>query len=107
MAKLIEYLPHMKPRYYSLTSDQTSTPSKLSICFTLENFERQFTERFKMIKQGVASNYLNRIEKDFKLEVGFKSAFSISRQILEQGAPLIIFCHGTAVTPFISILKRI
>lgn len=60
-----------------------------------------------MIKHGVGSNFLNRIDKEFKLEVGFKSAFSISRHIIENGAPLIIFCHGTAVTPFISILKRI
>ena len=43
LEKLCEFLPKVKSRYYSLTSDQLENPKIVSICFTLEEFETPLT----------------------------------------------------------------
>lgn len=108
---ILEYIPKLKARYYSLASDLVNT-SKFEICFTVEVHEQQnvFTKDHTVTKKGVCSHYLARLAEEEKREFTIKlnkiSMFTTSAAELQNKQPIIIVSHGTAIAPFISVLKH-
>ncbi|CAI2363275.1 unnamed protein product [Moneuplotes crassus] len=109
---ILETVPKMKSRFYSLSSDPVDT-NKLEIGFTVEEHEQNdvFQKGNKIVKQGVCSNYLYRLSEEEKVEfdikLGKSSLFNTTKKELDNQPPLIFISHGTAVVPFIGVLKRL
>ena len=110
LSELLEVVPSLKARDYSMAAD-TIDVNTLRICLTVENFKSpsKLCDQFEQIKKGVCSNYLIRCFKEgksFKAKPHKKSMFQIPDSLYE-GTGLVIHAHGTAITPFMSVLQRI
>ena len=86
------YIPKMKPRSYSLSSDCLNT-NKIEIWFTLEEHEQSdvFEKGHTIIKKGVCSHYLSRVYEQgikFDLKIHKTSMFDLSKVNLSS-TPLI------------------
>ena len=124
--EILKYIPKLKPRSYSLSSDWFNT-NKIEICFTLEEHEQNdvFENGYSIIKKGVCSHYLSRLYDnglEFDLKMNKSSMFDLSNFDISW-TPMIFVCkffsvylykifmliiaHGTAVTPFIGVLRNI
>lgn len=110
--EILEVIPKIKSRFYSLSSDPVDT-NKLEICFTVEEHEQDnvFQEGNKIVKQGVCSNYLEKLSEEEKVEFNVKlgkaSLFNTPTPELKSQPPLVFISHGTAVVPFIGVLRRL
>lgn len=107
---LLDFIPTMKARYYSLSSDLADT-NKLEICFTCEDYiqNNALAKDHSIEKKGVCSHYLKRLSEDSKCEFEVKlnksSMFHTTKEELTSKSPMIFLAHGTAVSPFISVLN--
>jgi len=109
--EILEFIPTMKPRFYSLASDWVGK-NKLEICFIVEKHEQNniFTQGNTILKKGVCSHYLERLSESkeaFDIKLGKCSLFSTSAKELRDQPPMIFISHGTAVVPFIGVLRSI
>lgn len=91
---MLELIPKLKARFYSLASDLIDT-SKFEVCFTLEVHEQHnvFEEGHTVQKRGVCSNYLNRVyeqgDGEFELKLNKFSKFPISKEQLQEKVPMM------------------
>jgi sulfite reductase alpha subunit-like flavoprotein len=108
---LLEFIPSMKARYYSLSSDLVDT-NKLEVLFTCEDWEQNnaLAKDYTIQKKGVCSHYLKRLSEDskceFELKLNKSSMFNTTLKELKNQTPMIFIAHGTAISPFISVLKH-
>ena len=76
---VIDHIPLIKPRYYSLWSDLLDT-DEFELCFNVEEHNQKdvFEQGYDTLKLGVCSNYLNRLSFDIatKPAGGSKTDFS-------------------------------
>ncbi|CDW81838.1 UNKNOWN [Stylonychia lemnae] len=112
-------VPKIKERYYSIINDPfydekekqvVETSHTFKICFGLHKFSVRGQNRF-----GLATSFMKDILVNQEFSRKIKMHFSHSNRIIyfphkeyvQELKPLIFICHGTGITPFISILERI
>ncbi|KAH7372142.1 NADP/FAD dependent oxidoreductase [Cadophora sp. MPI-SDFR-AT-0126] len=113
---LIESLPHLQPRYYSISSSSVISPRQPSITALVAKTPLPSGE----VVQGVASNYLLALSQSQthayqfpgpsqKLESGKvfahirKSKFKLP---VQASCPLIMIAAGTGLAPFMAFLSE-
>jgi sulfite reductase alpha subunit-like flavoprotein len=107
---ILEFIPSMKARYYSLSSDLSDT-NKLEIWFTWEDYiqNNALAKDYSIEKKGVCSHFLKRLSEDskceFELKLNKSSMFHTTKEELKSKSPMIFLAHGTAIAPFISVLN--
>jgi sulfite reductase alpha subunit-like flavoprotein len=85
---LLEFIPSMKARYYSLSSDLVDT-NKLEVLFTCEDWEQNnaLAIDYTIEKKGVCSHYLKRLSEDskceFELKLNKSSMFNTTKEELK------------------------
>lgn len=102
----ISYIPKIKARYYSL-STYLSNASTFQILFTKEvHTNSSVLPDFVLKKNGVCSHYISRLAESgdqFQLKLNKCSQFLPTPSDLT--LPKIFISHGTAISPFLSILS--
>lgn len=122
ITEIFEFFPIKYPKNYSLISNPISDENNLEIVFTLvrEKIQRKFYNNDKKrLKQaifeekiieyfGQCTNYLNSIEQNDKLIItDIKNDFIFPMDcLINNNKPIVYFCNGTGITPFISFLKE-
>lgn len=90
---LLEYLPRLKPRYYSISSSSVQSARQLSI-----------TVSIPLPKAGLATGYLFRkhadLQADAKLTIPANIRRSTFRLPLANSVPIILIAAGTGMAPF-------
>ncbi|PVH79730.1 riboflavin synthase domain-like protein [Cadophora sp. DSE1049] len=112
LSYLIETLPHLQPRYYSISSSSVISPRQPSITALVTNTPLVIGEAIP----GLTSNYLLALSKQEtkaytsnKLEGGKvfahvrKSKFKLP---VQSSCPLIMIGAGTGLAPFIAFLTE-
>ncbi|KAH8799804.1 cytochrome P450 [Xylogone sp. PMI_703] len=101
LGEFLNMLPPMHVRQYSISSSPLSSPDTCTLTYTvLESAALPGQRRF----QGVASNYLSRLESGEKISVQVKpSKFHLP---LDLQTPLIMVCAGTGIAPFRAFVEE-
>ena len=88
---LLEMIPRLQPRQYSIASTSLTTPTEMHLCVGLVAYKT----RFKRKKVGVCSDYLS------GLAIGDLIMYSIRRGsvVLPADKPVILIGPGTGVAP--------
>jgi NADPH-ferrihemoprotein reductase len=103
----LHILPKMLPRYYTIASSSSISPTKVRIAISLSEYESPTGKPFK----GLASEYFDRIFKNFKEEAKEARARIFFRESLFKlperlETPIIMVGPGTGVVPFIAFSEE-
>jgi len=110
--ELINALPPLSARYYSIASSPLSTPGKISIAFSVVKFTAPailFPESKNVLRKerqlfGVCTNWLQDTNlKHVPLFLKRSEAFSLP---VEPEKPLLMIGPGTGVAPFMGFLQH-
>lgn len=108
-AVLLQLLPKMMPRYYTIASSSKLSPTKVRIAISLSNYKSPKGKEFF----GITSEYMNRIFKS-----GFDTGSSpevVSRIFIKDSlfkypedpaTPVVMVGPGTGVVPFIAFAEE-
>ncbi len=96
---LIDLLPRLKPRYYSVASSPLSSPNRVEILAGVLR-RRQSDGR---IVNGVASTYLAGLQSGAQVRIALKPS---PHRLPERGeTPLLLVAAGTGIAPLLGILQ--
>lgn len=96
--KLMQVLPTLAPRYYSILSSPLESTSSMKIAFTVT---------------GVCTKYMDSVtdvdlkETEIKLEFMFQHEPSVFSTAALEAEKLIILCNGVGLTPFVGVLDHL
>uniref|UniRef100_A0A0N5ANG9 Methionine synthase reductase n=1 Tax=Syphacia muris TaxID=451379 RepID=A0A0N5ANG9_9BILA len=108
--RLIELLPRLQPRAYSVVSTKARWGSRLRFVYSLMSFpaaDGRYYQRF-----GLASGWLSTLKIGDTVQIMYKKPGKFRFSSLDgvsdvQATPLIMIGPGTGVAPFISFLEKI
>ena len=106
---LIELLPRLQPRYYSISSSNLVNPSVVSITAVVVEYK----SLAGYLNKGVATNYLRKNTllcngKPAKVPICFvQSQFRLPPVVDKKIAPIIMIGPGTGLAPFRGFLQEI
>jgi len=104
VAMLIEFLPSLMPRFYSICSSPLDDARSITFVYSVLKFEvlnGRTYERF-----GVCTNWLNKIDIGTKVSIQTRISQHF-RLPLTLDTPLIMIGPGTGVAPFIGFLEHL
>ncbi|CAF1398824.1 unnamed protein product [Adineta steineri] len=104
IAILIEFLPALMPRFYSICSSPLDDTRRITFVYSVLKFEPlngRTYERF-----GVCTNWLNKIDIGTKVSIQTRISQHF-RLPLTLDTPLIMIGPGTGVAPFIGFLEHL
>lgn len=109
LSRLLELLPRLQPRYYSIASSPLASPLSIKIAFNIIKYEHN-SRSF----EGLCSTYLDTVTGSVtngSSEVDAEIyAFTKPRNDMilssRSNAKVIMICAGTGVTPFISLIEH-
>eukprot|EP01080_Neovahlkampfia_damariscottae_P007852 gene7852-12323_t len=96
---LIDLLPRMYPRYYSISSSNHYNPTKIAVTVAQLKVENSMNTFY-----GLSSGYLNQLKPGETIQ-GFirKSEFKLPKDSMK---PLIFIAGGTGCAPFIGFIEE-
>lgn len=101
---LLQLLPKMMPRYYTIASSSKLSPTKVRIAISLSEFTSKKGKKF----MGLTSEYLQRLFKESK--EGATSRIFIKDSLFtypeDIKAPIIMIGPGTGIVPFIAFSEE-
>jgi sulfite reductase alpha subunit-like flavoprotein len=98
LAFLVELLPPLLPRYFSIASSPRYVPGHVEICYAVVEYRTKFGRR----KTGVCSSWMSRLQPGDRVALHLKKgAFNVP---LPSSAPLIMVGPGTGIAPMRSIV---
>lgn len=102
--RLLEHLPALKPRFYSISSSDTH---KLRIAFSVieNNFQNDCGDTFTL--SGICSSYVEALlqQSNPKVQFYFRQSTNFLSFEPEFNSPLILIGPGTGVAPFRGFLQ--
>ena len=102
---LLQHLPHLFPRSYSLISSPLDDAKTVEFIASMTTFETG--EPDKRTRFGVCSGYLNDIvQVGDKISVKPRDQVSFFKLPKDSQRPLLFICAGTAIAPFIGFLRH-
>ncbi|KAL3994347.1 FAD binding domain family protein [Acanthocheilonema viteae] len=109
--RLIELLPRLLPRAYSVSSIRELWGKRIRFIFSLLHFDATDGRRFSrfglssgwltMLKEGQKVMMFLKESSRFRLPPPVHSSFDLAR------TPFIMICTGTALAPFLSFLEKL
>ena len=108
-AVLLQLIPKMMPRYYTIASSARLSPTKVRMAISLSEITSKKGKKFK----GITSEYIERIFKS-GYEDGSKTNFtsrifikdSLFKYPEDPSTPIIMVGPGTGVVPFIAFAEE-
>ncbi|KAL9645821.1 hypothetical protein ABK040_003553 [Willaertia magna] len=100
---LLDLIPQMKPRYFSISSSQSMYPNQIHICVAIV----KFTTPFKRTRFGVCTSWLTTLDpvnnNNIQIPIWITKGTMTLPKSLE--TPMIMVGPGTGVAPFRSFIQ--
>ena len=124
LAHLLDILPPLLPRYYSISNSPLSSPSRLHFCFTCveypvpvwepshkekteEESQQENKSKKTKTKQGICSSWLKTLSGGTGVELSMffrpRSRFCVPKDV---NVPLVLVGPGTGIAPFVGFLQH-
>ena len=102
---LINILPHINPRFYTVASSPHSLENKFQIAISLVSWKNYKNET----TYGLTSNYFRLMYENKQYDNGvrvnvYPSSFKLPTNI---NTPMLMICTGTGIAPFISFMQEL
>eukprot|EP00762_Andalucia_godoyi_P000170 ANDGO_02444.mRNA.1 NADPH--cytochrome P450 reductase len=100
IAHLLEVLPRLQPRYYSISSSKSKHPNSIHACVAVLRYETPLNR----IKEGCCSSFLSTLEPgDFAMIFVRRSAFHLPS---DPTRPVVMIGPGTGLAPFVGFVQQ-
>ena len=99
MYALIEYVPRLQPRYYTIASSNKVNPQALSLVFNLVKEKKNDVDF-----QGVASTFMHSLKVGEPIYIHIKPS---EFRFPEKPVPMIMVGPGTGFAPFVGFLQEL
>ena len=99
--QLMELLPRMKSRCYSIASSRVNHPGELHLTVRQVRFEHK-----DRIRYGACSTYLNQwmqVDQQFSFQLATTGHFRLPAN---SNAPIVMIATGTGIAPFIGFMQQ-
>ncbi len=97
--QLVDLLPVIKVRVYSISSSQSVNPDELHITVALNNSENE-----RGVRKGMASHYLIELLEDDDVLIYLEP--NIRFRLPKEDKPIIMIGSGTGIAPFRSFIQE-
>ncbi|CAF2086670.1 unnamed protein product [Rotaria magnacalcarata] len=104
VAMLIEFLPSLMPRFYSICSSPLDDARSIKFVYSVFNFAASNGRTYERF--GVCTNWLNKIDIGTKVLIQTRISQHF-RLPLTLDTPLIMIGPGTGVAPFVGFLDHL
>ena len=94
--RLIEFIPRLNARQFSISSSCQHTPDRLSITAALV----QWTTPLKRHRMGILSNYLSTLQCNTTVHVHIRRGSTFHLSNADTNQPIIMIGPGTGIAPF-------
>ncbi|KAI9011275.1 hypothetical protein BC832DRAFT_519732, partial [Gaertneriomyces semiglobifer] len=120
LARLLENLPRLQPRYYSVATSPLANEKSLAFAFNITEYVT--AEPYRKPVQGLCTTWLDHMvgspmDSDYLMRAdamlaipifpkpapGESAAFTLPK---DSAAPIIMIAAGTGITPFVSFLSH-
>jgi sulfite reductase alpha subunit-like flavoprotein len=97
--RLLEMIPILQPRHYSIASSGLFDNTKLELCVALVEYKTRLGRK----REGICSGYFSSLEKDDEVILSIRSGSFVAPPI---SVPLILIGPGTGVAPMRALLQE-
>jgi len=97
--RLLEIIPILQPRHYSIASSGLFNPTKLELCVALVEYKTRLGRK----REGICSGYISSLKKDDEVILWIRSG---SFSAPPPSIPLILIGPGTGVAPMRALIQE-
>jgi sulfite reductase alpha subunit-like flavoprotein len=95
--RLIELIPRISPRYYSISSSLSQFPQQLHLCVAVVDY----TTPMRKQRRGLCSSYLSQLQPGDSVRVDIRrGSFHLPPALTSSTVPVILIGPGTGIAPF-------
>lgn len=93
----LDYLPLIKPRYYSISSKPNDSNIQLTVAIV------KYKTMLRRIRTGICTNYMANLNKNDLIRYNIHSNNLVQEQY--KGKPMVLVSPGVGIAPLLSIIK--
>lgn len=97
--RLLEIIPILQPRHYSIASSGLFNPKKLELCVALVEYKTRLGRK----REGICSGYISSLKKEDEVILWIRSG---SFSAPPPSVPLILIGPGTGVAPMRALIQE-
>jgi sulfite reductase alpha subunit-like flavoprotein len=97
--RLLEMIPMLQPRHYSIASSGHFDSKKLDLCIALVEYKTRLGRK----REGICSSYFSSLQKNDEVTLWIRSGSFVSSPI---SVPMILIGPGTGVAPMRALLQE-